>query len=126
MKFVQNNRSYWEFIRRLRNDQRVKSGFIQQEHITEQEHEAFMKKHGDKYYICLLGEQPAGYAGIIDRDIRVATHPSFQNKGVGKFMIMSLMERHPNAFAKVKIGNEASLRLFESCGFTKKYYILEK
>ena len=126
MKFVQNEEEYWEFIRQLRNDRRVKGGFVQQEHIAKQEHAGFMQEHGDNFYICLLGEQPAGYAGIIGKDIRVATHPDFQNKGVGKFMINSLMKRHPEAFAKVKIDNEASLRLFESCGFKKKYYILEK
>ena len=32
----------------------------------------------------------------------------------------------PNAMFKVKLDNEASVRLFESCGFKKKYYILEK
>jgi len=37
-----------------------------------------------------------------------------------------LMERYPTSIAKVKIENEASLRLFESCGFKRKYFILEK
>ena len=41
-------------------------------------------------------------------------------------MINSLITLHPDAFAKVKIDNEASVKLFESCGFKKKYYILEK
>jgi len=36
------------------------------------------------------------------------------------------MKLDPQAYAKVKVGNEASLRLFEKCGFTKQYYILEK
>ncbi len=62
----------------------------------------------------------------IDRDIRVATHPDFQGKGVGKFMINQLMEMNSNVFAKVKLENEASLKLFEACGFKKKYYILER
>ena len=30
------------------------------------------------------------------------------------------------SIAKVKIDNEASLRLFEACGFKKAYYILER
>ena len=53
-------------------------------------------------------------------------HPDFQKRGIGKFMINELMARHPQSVAKVKIENEASLRLFESAGFKKKYYILEK
>ena len=69
---------------------------------------------------------PAGYVGVIDRDIRVATHPDFQGMGVGKFMINQVMEMHSDAFAKVKIDNEASIKLFEKCGFKKVFYILEK
>jgi L-amino acid N-acyltransferase YncA len=41
-------------------------------------------------------------------------------------MINELMSRHPNAAAKVKVDNEASLRLFERCGFEKRFYLLEK
>ena len=41
-------------------------------------------------------------------------------------MINEIMKIHPNAFAKVKLENKASLKLFESCGFKKKFYILEK
>jgi len=126
MEFVKNQEKYWEFIRNLRNDARVKSGFIQQEHISQESHLYYMEKYGNNYHICLINDQPAGYVGVIDRDIRVATHPTFQGKGVGKFMINALMILYPDSLAKVKIENEMSLRLFEACGFTKKYYILEK
>ena len=85
-----------------------------------------MLRYGLFFYVCLVNNEPAGYVGVINSDIRVATHPDFQGKGVGKYMINQLMEMHPDAFAKVKIDNEASTRLFEACGFKKKYYILEK
>lgn len=126
MELVQNKYQYWEFIRTLRNHPDVKGGFIQQDEIEQQQHENFMLRYGLFFYVCLIDNQPAGYVGVIDDDIRVATHPDFQGKGVGKFMINQLMEMNPNAFAKVKIDNEASLRLFRSCGFKEKYYILEK
>jgi ribosomal protein S18 acetylase RimI-like enzyme len=126
MELVQNKYQYWEFIRTLRNHPDVKGGFIQQDEIEQQQHENFMLRYGLFFYVCLIDNQPAGYVGVIDDDIRVATHPDFQGKGVGKFMINELMEMNPNAFAKVKIDNEASLRLFRSCGFKEKYYILEK
>jgi len=126
LKLVENEPKYWEFIRNLRNDSEVKKGFIQQQYITTDNHKSFMENHNKNFYICLVEEKPAGYVGQIDNDIRVATSPEFQGKGVGKFMINTLMEKHPNAFAKVKVENEASLRLFESCGFKKQYYILEK
>ena len=126
MELVENTKKHWEFIRDLRNHEDVKVGFVQQNHITKVTHEAHMSLIGDCYYICISEGKPAGYVGVIERDIRVATHPDFQGKGVGKFMINKLMERHPDAFAKVKIENEASIKLFEACGFKKKYYILEK
>ena len=126
MELVENEEKYWEFIRLLRTHEEVKQGFIQQGEISSSNHMTYMKKYGTMYYICLIENQAAGFVGVIDDDIRVATHPSFKKRGVGKFMIDELMKRHPNGVAKVKVENEASVRLFESCGFTKKYYLLEK
>ena len=123
---TKNQEKYWEFICRLRNDERVKGGFIQQSEISRESHLKYMQQHGDSYYVCLIDNEPVGYIGVIDRDIRVATHPDFQGRGAGKFMINALMNLYPDSLAKVKIENKASLRLFESCGFEKKYYILER
>ena len=41
-------------------------------------------------------------------------------------MINTIMDYYPDSEAKVKIDNEASLKLFEKCGFKKKYFILKK
>jgi len=125
-EFVLNNSTFWEFIRNLRNDERIKHGFVKQDQITKQEHKKYMSLYGDKFYICLISNKPAGYVGVIDNDIRVATHPDYQKKGVGVFMINELMKKHPEAIAKVKLDNEASIGLFEKAGFKKKYYLLEK
>ena len=84
-----------------------------------------MKKYSDCFYVALVDNAFAGYAGVIDNDIRVATHPDFQGKGLGKYMIKNIIKQEPKAFAKVKLENEASIKLFEACGFKKKYYILE-
>ena len=67
-----------------------------------------------------------GFGGVIDDDIRVAVHPDHQGLGIGKDIIYNLSLKYPNAFAKVKLDNEASLKLFESCGYKKKWYIMEK
>jgi RimJ/RimL family protein N-acetyltransferase len=125
-QLVQNDERYWNFIRDLRNDSRVKRGFIEQKHIQKPEHFSFMHKHEKNFYICLDGEVPIGYIGVINKDIRVATHPDHQGKGVASFMVNEVMKVHPDAFARVKIENEASLKLFEGCGFKKKYFILER
>jgi ribosomal protein S18 acetylase RimI-like enzyme len=126
MELVECSPQYWEFVRVLRNDERVLGGFIKSVHITEEMQESYMSNYSQFYRIALVDGEPAGYVGVIEDDIRVCTHPDFQGKGVGKFMINKCMEIWPTAFAKVKLDNEASLRLFEACGFTKKFYILTK
>tara|TARA_B100000989_G_scaffold47307_1_gene30760 strand:- start:757 stop:1161 length:405 start_codon:yes stop_codon:yes gene_type:complete len=125
-KLVRNGPEYWEFIRELRTMQGVSQGFISQEEITPVEQATYMLKYNSNYWICLDNDTPAGFVGVIDEDIRVATHPDYQGKGVGTFMINEIMKIIPTAFARVKLDNEASIKLFERCGFRKKYYILEK
>ena len=126
MEIVNNAPQCWEFIRTLRNLDGVREGFIQQKHIDSSTHQAHMEKHGDCYYICLKDDTPIGYTGILEADIRIATHPNHQKKGVGKFMINKLMKICPTAVAKIKMENHASVALFDPCGFVKKYYILEQ
>jgi ribosomal protein S18 acetylase RimI-like enzyme len=126
MELVKCTKKYWEFVRILRNDDRVQSGFIKSSNITKDMQSAYMMMYSKFYRIALIDGKPAGYVGVIDDDIRVCTHPNYQGQGVGKFMINECMKIWPTAFAKVKMENEASIRLFESCGFTKKFFILTK
>jgi ribosomal protein S18 acetylase RimI-like enzyme len=126
MELIKCIQKYWEDVRILRNMDGVRQGFIQQKQITPEEHTRYMKKNSKFFYICIDKGEFLGYVGVIEHDIRVATHPKHQKKGVAKFMINEIMKIRPNAFAKVKLENEASLKLFESCGFKKKFYILEK
>lgn len=126
MELVKCTEQYWEFIRTLRNDKRVLDGFIKSTYITKEMQLSYMKNNNQYFRVALINETPVGYVGVIKDDIRVCTHPNYQGKGVGKFMINKCMEIWPTAFAKVKINNEASIKLFESCGFTKKFYILTK
>jgi RimJ/RimL family protein N-acetyltransferase len=126
LKIVKNSPKYWQFIRELRNMTGIREGFIEQEIIDEIQHATYMLKYNNNFWICIDNDTPMGYVGVIDDDIRVATHPDFQGQGVAAFMINEVMKIHPAAMAKVKLDNTASLRLFESCGFKKKYYLLEK
>ena len=126
LKLVTNDTKYWEFIRNLRNDERVKAGFIQQEHIDPESHIKHMMSHRDNFFVCVADGEPAGFVRVLGDDIGVCTHPDFQKRGVGRFMVTELVKLYPDVVAKIKLTNEASIKLFESCGFVKKYYLLEK
>ena len=126
MELVECSQTYWEFVRTLRNDERVLDGFIQSTHITKEMQDTYMNQNSKYYQIALMDNTPVGYVGVIDNDIRVCTQPGYQGNGIGKFMITKCIEMWPNAFAKVKLNNTASIKLFESCGFSKKFYMLTK
>ena len=126
LELVHNSDKYWEFIRTLRSNDEVQQGFGEQVHITREQQEIYMKRHNDEYFVCLYNDEPAGFIGVVDGDIRVAVVPAFQRRGVGLFMVHELMKQTPDCQAKVKIDNEASLKLFVKAGFRKKFFLLEK
>jgi len=126
VKLIDCSLEYWEFVRTLRMDKKVSSGFIESANISKEMQKKYMSKYSKCFKIALLDNKPAGFIGVIENDIRVCTAPQYQGKGVGKFMVNECMKIWPTAFAKIKTNNKASLKLFESCGFTKKFYILTK
>ena len=112
-----NTPEFHEFIRQLRNDDRIQDGFLERVRITPEQQQQYMVRLGDRYVVALLDGCPAGYAGSIDGDIRVCTHPEAQGKGVAKALILEIMQRFPESQARVKRDNAASQALFEACGF---------
>lgn len=130
-RLVDNEWKYWGFIRGLRNDPEIQDGFIEQVNISISEQSHYMSKYGHKYYICLnSNDEPLGYIGEIEDDIRLAVTKYAQRQGVGSFMIRELMRLRPNSKAKVLKYNKASNKLFLSCGFkqtneTKDFYHYE-
>lgn len=121
LKLIENERKYFEFIRVLRNDESLKVGFINQEEITSEQHELYMHKHHAAYFICLLDDEPVGYVGVIENDLRIAVSTEYHNLGIGKFMVSEILKRFPASTAKVKVTNIASQKLFEGMGFTKEF-----
>jgi GNAT superfamily N-acetyltransferase len=119
MELVPNEEKYWEFIRELRIHRDIISGFVDQVQITPEQQRSYMAKHGNCYYVCLESENPVGWVGVVDDDIRVAVHPEHKGRGIGRFMINELMNLYPNAKAKVLLANEDSRNLFLTCGFVE-------
>jgi GNAT superfamily N-acetyltransferase len=125
MEFVECSEKYWDFVRLLRMNEKVIDGFIKNDYISEEMQKKYMDKNSQFYRVAILNSEPVGFIGVIDGDIRICVHPDFHRKGVGKFMLKNCLKIWPDAFAKIKITNDVSLKFFESCGFVKKYYILE-
>jgi len=114
----------WNEILKIRN--LTSHGFGNTEQIMYIEHFHFMKEHYNDYVVAVMDDDIVGFGGVVKDDIRVAVHPDHQGLGIGKNIISYLSARYPDGFAKVKVDNEASLKLFESCGFKKTWYILER
>ena len=115
---------YWEYVRLLRLNPKVMDGFIQTLDISAEQQLTYMEKYSSCYRIALLDSIPCGYVGVIDDDIRVCTDPAFQGKGIGKFMISEIKNIWPDASAKIKVTNEASLKLFRACGYKVEYFLM--
>jgi hypothetical protein len=117
LKLVKNEEKYFEFIRNLRNDKENQKGFLEQVSITKEQQKNYMVIYGDYYYVCLSGDTPVGYIGVVDNDIRVCTDTKFKKIGSGTFMLNEIMKIYPNATAKILKNNLASLNLFKKCNF---------
>ena len=124
LEFVENEEKYYEFIRLLRTDYRVLYGFVQQVNITPEQQKVYMAQHGKYYYICLADGVPAGFIGEVDGDIRVATLPEYQRRGIGSFMVKELIKRSPDAYARIKVDNEISHNFFKKLGFDLAFFIM--
>ena len=117
MKLIDCSAGNWDFIRKLRNDREVQAGFIESKFITKEMQSLYMMKNHMNYKICLIGDVPCGYVGVIDNDIRICTHPDYQKKGVGLFMLKKIIDYYPDAIGKVKLNNKNSIKLFYAAGF---------
>ena len=108
---------HWDEILELRNDPVAKKGFMQQNPISKLEHYSFMKKNGKNYIVCLRDDKFVGFAGVVDNDIRVAVKREYQGQGCGEYLVKKIIDKFPNACAKIKKENTPSIRVFEKNGF---------
>jgi GNAT superfamily N-acetyltransferase len=123
MKLVPCTEPYWDFVRTLRMDERVAHGFIEKANITPEQQNKYMALHWTVFFIALVDDVPGGFVGCVDGDIRICTHPDFQRRGVGLFLMREIMKRFPTALAKVKIENKASQTMMEASGLTVRYVV---
>ena len=113
MDLVSITPEHYEFVRELRMNPQTKGGFLEEAQISKEDQEKYMIKHGQNYYVCLLYDVPVGYIGVLDDDIRFCTHPNYQGKGVGAYMLREAKKLYPNATGRIKKDNTASQRAFD-------------
>jgi GNAT superfamily N-acetyltransferase len=117
LRLVSNEPKFYEFIRFLRTTDENIKGFINQSPINTLQQKKYMEKHEKDYFICLSGETPVGFGGIVDNDIRFAVSPHYKNKGVGTYIIKELSKVNKNITAKVLLNNIVSQKVFEKNNF---------
>ena len=113
LKLVSCSILYWDFVRRLRNENK---GFTSYVKISKYRQLLYMSFNHKFYKICIYDRTPVGFIGIIQNDLRFSVHKNFRRKGIGKFMLKNYHVNN-NAIGKVKINNTGSRKLFESCGW---------
>lgn len=123
LKLVECQKKYWEFVRLLRTDEKNQKGFFSVVVITPEEQEIYMTKNSHFYKICLFGDIPVGYVGIIkNSEITYCVHPDFAGRGIGTYMVDEFTKTIDVIDAYVKVENIASQKVFEKLGWTKQIY----
>lgn len=124
LEFVENEEKYYEFIRLLRTNPQLAYGFVDHSPITSEQQKKYMDRYGKCYYICLADGVPVGFIGVVVDDLRVATLPEYQRRGIGSFMVKELLKRHPGVYARIRIDNKISISFFEKLGYKRSFYIM--
>lgn len=125
LSFKKNNPIYYEFIRNLRNNPNIKQGFLNQAYISKDAHIDYMRNHASCYYICLFGERPVGYIGIVNNDLRLAVELEYQSNGVATFMLKKIMEISTGFDVLVKSDNIKSINFFSKHSFFRRGCIVK-
>ena len=151
LKLVPNEKQYWEFIRLLRADKRVQSGFIQNtSKISQEQQEKYMEKYNDNYYICLNEDKIVGYCWYLKQTIlpyggycygyeekpyiwvhSIYTDPAMSRKGVASLLYSKLEEiAKDNNVEKIYLDifrkNVVSEKFHYKHGFKKDIIIYSK
>lgn len=119
LELIPNGKDYYDFIRMLRTDPDIISGFISQKPISEEQQQRYMSVHAADYYICLYDSAPIGFIGVADGDLRLAVRTEYQRQGVASFMLAEICKLGVRFTVRVREDNQASLAFFEKNGFTR-------
>jgi len=124
LKLVNCDRMFWIDILEIRNKE--KKCFINQKEVQIKDHFNYMLHNSKFYEVCVADNIFAGFVGLVNGDIRIGVSNKFKRKGIGKFMLQNFKKFEQIKQVKIKVDNEASIKLFESLGFKKNLYIMAR
>lgn len=114
-------------IWRIRNTDSVRSVSHHPEPIAWEQHQAwftdYLQNPDNHCFIVEQDGQLAGYCRIDDGLVSIAIDPAWHGRGLGKKLLLSAVKTSSPQIspikAEVRFGNEASMKLFQSTGFTE-------
>ena len=124
MELVKCDKKHWRRILEIRN--LVRKSFINSSIISYETHIKFMETYYKNYIVAIRYGEVVGFAGVVNNDVRVAVDPKYQKRGIGKKLLNKIVSIYPDCEAKIHVKNKSSLALFESCGFIKRCFLLNK
>jgi len=123
MELIDCTERYWEFVRKLRTDEKNTSWFYTQPTITSEDQIKYMTNNSYRYKICIHNGVEVGYIGLLDNnEITYCVDSNYKNLGIGTFMVTEFMRIYDNLIAFVIPQNISSSKVFEKLGFEKHYF----
>jgi len=115
---IGKNYELGEILRQIRNDKSFIVGFVNHKQITKKEQKKYIDKYGEFYYICYEEEIPVGFIGVVNNDLRLATIPTMQRQGIGRFMVTEIKNLDLKFSVKIRKGNRRSQKFFSNLNIT--------
>ena len=125
----------WNYILKLRNDERFRPNFYEQHTILDVEHFEYLKKQQNNpnffNWIICSNDNDVGYIRILDNDVSIILDDKFHNNGIGTESIRILEEKARSLGLKKLVGkmmieNKKSEKIFLNNDFKLKMFWYEK
>ncbi len=135
LKLRKVNEEDWDFILKIRNEEKYRACFYNQEEISQKEHYEYLKKISKNpnffNWIICDDSKNVGYVRILNEDISIMIDLEFIGKGLGtKALKLTEIEAKKNGIKKlvgrVMIDNEKSKKIFEKNNYKLLMYWYEK
>ena len=108
------------FVLALRNRPEVRAASGNAAVITVREHAAWWCTCKDPIYVIKADDRRAGYVRLDGAHrVSIALMPWARGRGIASRALRALRRRHQHhtLLARIRVGNESSIRLFASCGY---------